>query len=609
MVFLYFINTKNKKLLKNVDIFVFNRRMEVLKIVKNIKLSIYLMKKNLPDFRLYLREKYQKQVTRNYIDKTIIKGNIDRGMIFLHEEILPPPDWLDYINTFAQKKTIKIKPKKVNKALVFLTIKNNDRITFALAFGSGATLLDEQYIVSDFGVKISKSLLSVSEIISIDSTSIDRKIFNTRRQSSTFLLPERLVDLGTQNIFKNIHGVYEEFNEQFSLGGTESLSFRGKIDLLEDIVKWLDRFPAIYSTGKNNLGVPEDLVSTTDEIKEALDKKMGQKILDIISNSTINKRNLSSLRISPNVTFDLTDFNGFFISGVRSKSGLYTDFFIDEVDYFERFKRKLKPEHKNVEGILAKIKRDMIFRKADSQEDTAVCSIYRAMHFEITHHNKKYILISGVWYEIDRNFYGLLQKDINSIKRPVDHIQYIQFDKSIHFQMKKGKQCASEGAYNREFAKKNNILLLDQEDYRVDLQTMKTYGLKTQSSIELSDALYFDSEKIQFIHVKRHSGASGISHLLTQALVSAQAFLNDNTAVVDHINKKISDFNASNNNVKFRRLEYSTQRKEIVFAIVEEKLGPNSKLLSILEMITMRQTIKNLESLGFICYLEFIPGK
>ena len=44
-------------------------------------------------------------------------------------------------------------------------------------------------------------------------------------------MPEKLLEYGTQNIVKNIHGTYKE---EFSLGGSNSINFKGNIDLLND---------------------------------------------------------------------------------------------------------------------------------------------------------------------------------------------------------------------------------------------------------------------------------------------------------------------------------------------------------------------------------------
>uniref|UniRef100_UPI00301DA213 TIGR04141 family sporadically distributed protein n=2 Tax=Bacteria TaxID=2 RepID=UPI00301DA213 len=78
-----------------------------------------------------------------------------------------------------------------------------------------------------------------------------------------------------------------------------------------------------------------------------------------------------------------------------------------------------KPNNKNIESILSKIKTDKIYKKIfDSAELEPICSIYKAINYEITYKSKKYILISGTWYEIDKEFYSVLQKEIDAIETP-----------------------------------------------------------------------------------------------------------------------------------------------------------------------------------------------
>lgn len=584
-----------------------------LKIEKNKNLTIYLLRDNLSNFRTYLKDKYRKKVTRHYIDKQNISGDIDRGIIFLYEEILALPEWVSYLTTLSEKDSIKVSPKRVSKAVLFLTLKGPQKKTFAITFGNGSALLDSEYIVPDFGLKVSKSLLTLGEIISIDSTSIDRKIFNTKKQSAAFLMPEKLLEYGSQNIIRNIYGVYKEFNKKFSLGGNESLNFKGNIDLLTDIEKWLTQFVVLYSTGQNNLGISDDLIIADTKEKDILDNKLSEKILNIINANPITGRQIPPLKISPNEVFDLKKFNGFFISGLGyKKSKVSSDFFIDEVDFFERFKRHLKLNQKNKEGVLRKIKTDKIYRKVDDQgELEPVCSIYKAINYEVTYNFKRYILIFGKWYEINREYYSTLKKEIDEIEAPdtITSIEFIDFDEKKHYDFKSGKKHLSEGKYNENLAKKNQVLMLDRKDYRVDLKTMKKYGFKSQSSIEICDVIDFNKDKIQFIHVKRHSGASGTSHLLTQALVSAHAFINDNKAVTAHINAKIEDFNSKNKSYTLPKLKYKEQKKEVILAIIDKNVTKeNSKLLSLLEMISLRENIRTLEHLGFKCYLKFIPG-
>ncbi|GGD29691.1 DUF6119 family protein [Pontibacillus salipaludis] len=582
---------------------------------KNKNLTIYLMNQNKTNFKKYLREEYQDKIQTHYINKRQMSSIVEKGIIFVYEDKLPMPEWVDYLNTLSSKKSLKIAPKKTHKAIVFLTIKGQSKKTFALTFGHGSSLLDSEFIVHDFGLSISKSLLDINEINSIDSTSIDRKIFNTKKQSSTFLIREKLLEYGSQNIVKNVHGVYRDFEDKFSIGGNESLNFKGKIDLISDLNEWLSTFASLYDAGENNLGIDDDLTVVSDEIKEILDKRLTKKILTIISTANITKRQISPLKIFPNETFELSNFYGFFIEGLGYKSGTSFDFNIDELSFFQRLKRQLSSQQKTHVGVLKKLKSNHISKKVDEEGSLEkVCTIYKAINYEITYNSNKYILVAGNWFEIDKEFYSKLQKDIDKINKPTESesIRFITFDSDKHFKMVSSgtKKQLSEGAYNEDLAFQNRVLMLDRANYMPDSQTVKQYGL-TSTPIELCDVLYFNKHKIQFIHVKRHSGAAGTSHLLTQALVSAHAFINDHEKVVQHINEKIDAFNHSSEEYGILKNISKSQSKEIILAIIDkdaDKQKSNSNMLSILEMVSLRENVKQLEYLGFKVYLQFIPS-
>lgn len=570
------------------------------------------MNKNVSNFKVYLKEEYREKVKRHYIDKRNISNNVDKGAIFIYQETLDPPEWALYLNTLSGKQ-IGLPDTQVVRAVVFLTIKGNKRLNFAVTFGYGSTLLDPEYIVPDFGLTVSKSLLTIGEIITIDSTSIDRKIFNTKKQSVQFLMPEKLLEYGTQNIVKNVYGVHRQLDNQFSLGGKDSLNFSGEIDILKDLGKWLNQFAELFNQRQNNLGIPDDLIIVNKQIQQQLDEKLAQKILTIITTNPITRRQTSGITIAPNESFNLDNFTGFFIAGQGyKKTQISSDFTIDELSFFERLEKQIKPNKKNTEGILSKLKTDKISRRIDTGETEPVCSVYKAINFETKFKSKNYILVSGKWYEINKDFYYKLKIDIDTIEATNSHnsIDFIDFNPKIH----KENNKLSEGKYNEDLAQSNEVLLLDQKNFKVDERTRKKYGFKPNIPIELCDLLLFNDQKIQFIHVKRHSGASGTSHLLSQAIVSGHAFLNDSIAVIKHINEKIDESNKKPSILyNLPKLVVKNQKKEVVLVIVgkEEPIKngkPNSALLSLLEMISMRENIRNLEYLGFKCYLKFIPG-
>lgn len=592
----------------------------------NKNLNIYLLNENLNSFKEYLKYEFHDLVDEYYVKKSAMGADIQKGIIFILEKTHPsPPFWTEYVNEISLREKIIIPKKKVSKCVIFLKVRSHPQSkTFALTFGNGEFLLESDYMVPDFGLKISKSLLTVDEIVSIDSVSIDRKIFNTRKQSSSLLMPEKLRDSRSHSIVRKIYGsskkLDEEFSRGFSVGGSAALKFSGELDLLGELSMMLSKFGKIYqdyTDSSKKFALSDDLILVTSrKEREILDEILGKKIFEIINSSSIDKRKTLSLKISPQEIFNLDDFNGFFINGLGYKNSINsTDFYIDELDYLMRFEKKIKEENRNVPGILNKLKADEISKKTvNTTELERICSVYKAINFETQYKGNYYILISGKWYEFDKDFYNKLKKDIDSIPT-IDLIngkKFIKFDSNLHKTIdKNNKEKNSEGKYNEDLAKQNALVFLDQKNYSISAAKKRELDFKSQSNIEICDLLHHTDEIIQFIHVKRHSGASGTSHLLSQAITSAQTFNNDKKDVIKHVNEEIKKFNNDGPECPFEILEDLGQKREVILAIIDKNTGTsvkNSKMLSILEMLSLRENMLAITSMGYNYYLNFIPS-
>ena len=177
------------------------------------------------------------------------------------------------------------------------------------------------------------------------------------------------------------------------------------------------------------------------QASQVLDEKLGETILNIIDTNPITTRQTSSIKILPNEVFEISNFNGFFINGLGYKKLKPLGFTIDELLFFEKFKRQVIS--KTSQDILNKLKTNLIYWKnADTGEFEEVCTIYKALNYETSYRSKKFILVSGKWYEIDKEFYSTLQKDIDNITEPDFIVKFIDFDSNIHFQNSKEEKTA-----------------------------------------------------------------------------------------------------------------------------------------------------------------------
>ena len=112
-----------------------------------------------------------------------------------------------------------------------------------------------------------------------------------------------------------------------------------------------------------------------------------------------------------------------------------------------------------------------------------------------------------------------------------------------------------ESEYNRKLA--------DLDPGRFALMDAKSIRAGSgHSSVELCDVLARDGV---FIHVKKYSGSSALSHLFNQGLVSAQLVVADRTFrknALERLHKEAPDFKPDNSDLEV---------KEVVFAIISKE--------------------------------------
>jgi uncharacterized protein (TIGR04141 family) len=141
------------------------------------------------------------------------------------------------------------------------------------------------------------------------------------------------------------------------------------------------------------------------------------------------------------------------------------------------------------------------------------------------------------------------------------------------------------------------MLLLDTTDIRP----------RGTTQIEPCDLLGPDGA---LCHVKRHTSATGISHVANQAVASATALLRE----TESRNKlgnliRLGTWEANAKRRVRRRLNQvatSSSRLPVVIAIVGEWEHPTIKSLSLLSRLALRTAIQRLSDLGFPTQLMLI---
>ncbi|MGE6761174.1 DUF6119 family protein, partial [Corallococcus interemptor] len=143
---------------------------------------------------------------------------------------------------------------------------------------------------------------------------------------------------------------------------------------------------------------------------------------------------------------------------------------------------------------------------------TASEPLYAYLTFETELNGKKYILSNRRWYEVDSDYIDRLNRDLKQ------HIRFCTdpiLKPWLKTQNKKRKWVHDEGEYNLASSADPNFLLLDKKLF--------TFGpSRGRSKVEVADLFHRPSAKL--FCIKKLSASATLSHLFSQATVSAELF-------------------------------------------------------------------------------------
>lgn len=574
---------------------------------ENVKFSLYLIDhRKLEEFQflekdyyIFLKEEVRQalendegniSLSRYFLNKNSIEGlkgtQGNPGEIFVFKTVQSTPLWIDHINKLSRKK-VQISKNVSNKAVVFMEINSS---IFAISFGRGISFVDEKFIVKDFGFKISKKILNIDKLDNINSMVLGEKFLNTKKQSNAFIPVSKLIEPNSYTMVKDINGRTED---GFYIGGNNSISFSGKLNLLNELVPLINKFMEKYIDNSSyGLEFDNKINKVSEkEIIETLNYKIIKKIIKVKDSYNIKKElngsDLKSLEFSPKLISDIDKVSGYLISGVSYNKPTHE---LNKEDYFLKLSKHLISKNLgNLEEkeILQKLKRDKIKVIYENGDIEVLDTIFNTLFFETTLDFKMYILLSGKWFSVDKDFYKSLKDEIDSI--PIYQSNGINF-----YEYNSTKHNAEED-YNEEIAERNSkVDCLDQVFHTFPEEIKKAYDFNGYSKLEPCDLLFLSDNTFQFIHVKRGKKASDMSHLFAQGYASAKLLIGDKK-IIEHINKNIK---------KTPQISYEIRPNEIevVFAIIlsknEMKLK-NSKLFTLLSMLTISATLRSLSELGF----------
>lgn len=528
--------------------------------------SYNLLLHNTSDFDECLKKAFLKN---EFYSVDIEKHNgFTDGRIYISPTEENEVEWLNTLKSYTDKSIDSdLYKNKSNKAVMMLKyVKDEVEYVFSLVFGYGRTMLNEQSIIRNFGLRTAVNLIEESNIKSLNSLNISTNYLDIQRQALSYGSHSDLHIDTNADILKSISGRASYDSHYSTLNGADNLRFSAKSDVsLSDLLNGI--LDAFFSENYKEKGL-----EWIDHVQYVKEKEIISELDGVLLDHITDKR-LENPIIAPNKIVSYLDIEGYFISGMNISHKIKENFYDDIPS--EQFWEFLS---KNIEDkiIIDKLKSCSLYCWTNDSAQK-ISSIYDALFIEIDHNNEKFFINNGDWFKVESTYY-------TDIVNKIDHIEKFN-DPAI-------PSCAenwNEGEFNEKFAESdpNRFKLFDKKNFQ-----LKDYG---HSKIEPADIITINK---QFIHIKKGGSSANLSHLFAQGVVSAQLYKNEILFI-------------KNINELFEEDYFKPDDKiEVIYGVIDKRYDKKaSEILPFFSMVNLSQHYDVLSSMGIKCRLLFIEQK
>ncbi|WP_460927652.1 DUF6119 family protein [Pseudomonas sp. MC6] len=438
-----------------------------------------------------LKEEYAAGGQRNRLIRSDWTG-IDGAEFLIGQIFTSRPGWISFVEEQAGAQPDNLIASGAG-AVLFLPV--HDRI-FAICFGHIHMALEDEAFERQFGLKVTLNSVPRDGLRTLDLATPDAVTFQKRVQASK---DSDIQDFGVdvlRDLARVAGGTPSDASFAKFVAGRDSLSITCKL-ASDDLLSKCEQILQVYLTNTYKQRFPwiDNMQVVRDRgTLNALDRRLFAAL------NALRDGGDSELHMAPPEIVDyqegcLLHYNGFGSSGTDFHS-LSIEDYVTELDRCD------------FDGTIDDI-RDRHYIKAkapDSELFKVQWRVYHCFTFETSIRNagviNSYVLFSGQWYCVERNFKRQVEARFQAIPR-------VAIIGPTH--------CRNE----RE-------LIAHLEESRADLLCLDQVKINPQgvryANIEPCDFL---SNARQFIHLKDGHSSGPISHLWSQGVVSAEALVSD----------------------------------------------------------------------------------
>ena len=429
------------------------------------------------------------------------------------------------------------------------------RLSFAIPFGYGWTLLKPGVWEERFGLKI-----ALNSINSAGLRRITKKNITTLPKDSSEQLGKagQISDFGLdieQDLIQEITAISNDKLLGKTVTGKDPLSISVKVSI-SNVGSFLDHAYSKYISEEYK----EDF-GWIDQVSDVKDIQLIDSLNAVLINR-LRDLNFEKVWMAVPELVEWEKIEGFCYVGRRRDPELHDDLHLSK--YIEVALNGR--DHNDL--LLTDFDSHVTAISSDNNQPIHRWKAYNCLYCEVEKDGQTYLLSNGKWYEIEKQFADEINSEYYALRDQPASIELPQYNNK------------SEAEYNLSVAAERGYVCMDRNNIQ--------YG-GGYSKIEFCDLL---TPEKQLIHVKRYGNSSVLSHLFSQGLVSAELFLSD-TAFRKKLNEKLPQANKLANPEE----QPNSSNYGVVFAIVSSS---NAKLeIPFFSKVALRNAKRRLLTFGY----------
>jgi uncharacterized protein (TIGR04141 family) len=419
-------------------------------------------------------------------------NGVEGAFLYIGQIYSNPPAWRPFLEAGSPGLPIGLFTAGAGAA-IFLPVA--DRIT-VLCFGHVHIALNDDAFERQFGLKVTLNTVPRGQLRTLDLATPDAVTFQKRIQASK---DSDLLEFGgdmLRDLARVAGGTPRDKSFAHFVAGKDSVSITCDVEVNSLQEKCLEVLVA------SRLSIYQQEFSWVDNLRRGMEKdvvaQLDEKVFEALGQ--LRAGNNSDLHMAPPEIVNYTEGSELHYNGFGSHGTTFHSLSIE--DYVRELDRC------GFGGDMTEIKeKHSVKAKSGSEDDySEKWKIYNCFVFEASlaaeTEEQYFVLFAGSWYRVEKEFKASVEAFFEALKK----VNIIR-----------STTCRNERLLIDDIvATRPDLLKLDQQKINPD-------GVK-YGNLEPCD---FFSDKKQFIHLKDGHSSGSISHLWSQGVVSAEAFISD----------------------------------------------------------------------------------